>query len=298
MKKINLEKIVLMIFILVINLFITNKIFAATLVFDSESKTYGKEEQFYVDLMLDTNGQSVNTIKGDIMFPSELVSFVRAEEGKSIVNLWIEKPKQVGNVINFEGVITNGFSGIIDPFNSSNRKKGLIVRLIFEAKNTGTANLVSKIFYLNLNDGVGTSIESPSISKVIEVGDFINKFEYKGDDNTIPELDAYVTRDPNIYKNKYVLIYNARDQGAGIKNVMIKEGRMSWKEITSPYLLKDQSRHSKITLIATNYSGKSISLNIDGSPYTLGATGIMIALILVIATLFVLIFRKIHGNKK
>jgi len=65
-----------------------------------------------------------------------------------------------------------------------------------------------------------------------------------------------------------VIIFEAKDKGTGIKNVLIKEGNGEWKEATSPYLLEDQTRHSIITIQAINYSGSGVSINIDALPYS------------------------------
>jgi hypothetical protein len=297
--KIKKLKIILILLFFILNLFLASKVFAATLTLNPSKESLGIGEQFYVDLMLDPEGQSVNTIRGSVSFASDKVSFVRVEDGKSLVNLWVEKPKLEGNTIGFAGVISNGFDGVIDPFNQSHKLPGLIIRLIFEAENPGQVDFSTSTFSLNLNDGLGTEIEAPSANSSVNVGDFSNILKYKASGNGTPELEAYITRDPNIYNNKYVLVFKANDKGTGIKSVMIKEGGSSWKEIESPYLLKDQSRHSNISLQAMNFSGAGVSININGIPYDwISLIRIASVIITIIVVLSVLIIKKKYANKK
>ena len=78
---------------------------------------------------------------------------------------------------------------------------------------------------------------------------------------------------------------------------MIKEGNRDWKEIKSPYLLEDQTRHSMIALEAVNFSGASIVLVINPIPYTLFAKDNIVLLIVLIIVVFFII-KKIYDSKK
>ena len=257
------------VFIAILILFVNNKVNASSLTLVPSSIALNTEEQFYVDVMLDTEGATINGVEGSIIFPQEFLSFVRAEEGKSIVSLWVEKPSTDENGVHFSGIIPNGFNGIIDPFNQNKKLQGLIVRLVFQAKKYGDAKISSSQFYTTLNDGRGTinNIDSSSVKLFIQ--NILKSSIYETKSDRTPELTAYVTHDPNLFENKYVLIFDAKDTQTGIKEVLIKEGRRDWKTITSPYLLEDQTRHSIISVQAVNYSGASISMSIASLPYKL-----------------------------
>lgn len=263
----NLRKIIVL-SILIINLFINHKIEASLLSFKTATNTYSIGEQFYVDVYLDTEGKIINGFEGSIKFSDEYISFIRAEEGMSMISLWVEKPKLNGDTITFSGIMPNGFGGVIDPFNIQKKLPGLMVRLIFQTKNDGSFKLSSLKSFTTLNDGLGT-IENIIPSEIsLQIKNLFNTVIYKTEDDTLPELSAYVTQDSNLYNNKYVVIFNANDKKTGIKQVLIKEGNRDWKEATSPYLLIDQTRHSIITLQAVNYSGSGVSINIEGLPNT------------------------------
>lgn len=295
MKKI---KYILVFLFLFFNLFLINKAFAVELTLSPSKDSYGTEEQFYVDLNLDPKGESINTILGSVSFSNDNISFLRAEEGKSMINLWVEKPKLNKNTISFAGIISNGFGGVIDPFNPSNKLPGLVIRLIFETKNYGNVDFSTSTFYLNKNDGLGTEIKSPPTFKSININNTVNKIKYENKNYKTPELEAYIIKDPNIFDNKHTLIFKATDKETGIKSVMIKEGRRDWKEIESPYLLKDQSRHSTINLQAINFSGGGMIISIDKIPYNWRFISQVVMIVVIILISSFIIFKKIYGRKK
>ena len=291
MKKKFIKIFILFIFL---NLFLINKVFASTLILDTPKSSVGVGEQFYVDLMLDANGESINTVKGSLSF-TDNISLLRVEDNKSIVSLWLEKPNLSNGIINFTGLIPNGFNGVIDPFNPDNKLPGLVTRLVFEAEKPGSVNFSTTPFNLNLNDGLGTEVIDPSVYLTLNVDNIDNKLEFNDMGNGLPELEAYVTRDPNMYNNKYVLIFKAFDKESGIKNVIIKEGWNNWVEVTSPYVLKDQSRHSDISLQAISNSGASIVVDINKAPYN---WGYLIIISLLIVTIFFLICFRFYSRRK
>lgn len=293
-----IKKISILILFFVLNFLLANEVLATTLTFEFSKNSVGVGEQFYVDLMLDPDGQSVNTISGSLIFPNDNISFVRLEEGKSMIDLWIEKPKLNNdrNTINFSGLMTHGFDGVIDPFNINQKLPGLIVRLVFKAQRPGLINFSTSAFSLNLNDGLGTEIKALPINKELDISNSPNQSKYENPTSGTPELEAYITRDPDIFNNKYILIFNATDKETGIKSVMIKEGQRNWAEIESPYLLKDQSRHSMINLQATNYNGAGIIINIDKMPYD-WLLIIKLLIIGIITVVSIFVTRKIYQHK-
>ena len=296
--KIRIKNVIVFTIFFIINLFLTNKVFAATLTLTPSKESLGIGEQFYIDLMLDTGDEPVNTISGKILFPSENVSFVRAEDGKSIVNLWVEKPEQKNNEISFTGVMLGGFNGVIDPFNQRVKLPGLIIRLVFEAKTKSEIHFSSSVFSLSKHDGLGTEIQAPSVDCKIIISDVFNHYNYENSVASDPELEAYIINDININNNKYTLIFKATDKETGIKSVKIKEGQNDWKEIESPYTLLDQSRHSDITLQAMNFSGSGIIVNINGEPYDREFLVVSLFLIILILVLLFLIIKRIYNKKK
>jgi len=293
-----MKKIIFKIFIIVILVIISAPLALASSMSLIPSKgVIDIGEQFYIDVILDPEGININGIEGNIIFTPENVSFIRAEYGKSVVNLWVEEPYLYENTISFAGIIPNGFSGVINPFNTGEKMPGFVTRLVFEGSRNGGATINALPSSLALNDGLGTIQTTLPSNIFIYVNNVNNPSIYKDKSNSTPELEAYVVRDPNLYNNQYTLIYNAIDRGQGIKKVMIKEGNRDWQEIKSPYLLKDQSRHSTITLQSYSFSGATVVMTIDpiigqGSPVSR-----VIPLLIFFILLFIYI-KKLYANKK
>lgn len=270
---------------------------ASTEILSVSKDKVGRGEQFYVDVLLDPQDVSINGVEGSIKFPENLLSFVRAEEGKSIITFWIQKPTSNNGAISFAGIIPSGFSGFIDPFNSTTKAPGLIIRLVFEAKSTGGATIEAPSLTLTLNDGEGTTLNTPPTSTYVYVDNSENKVLYKTPDTTSPTLSAYITRDENLFNNRYTLVFQAEDKESGIESVMIKEGSHDWKKIESPYLLEDQSRHNIINVRATNFSGNTFTLTIEPIPYNfLSPFGLI--LVIAFAVLLYVILKKKHVFKQ
>lgn len=291
------QKIILFAVIL-LGLIFSHKVSAASLIFRPSTTQIGVGGQLYIDLLLDTEGQPINTIGSTISFSEEMMSFVRAEDGKSMVNLWIEKPNKTENQISFAGIMTNGFDGVIDPFEQSHKLPGLIIRLVFQSTSPGKAYFSTINTSLNLNDGLGTEIKPTPAYLSIEVVDRPDNSQYTSTDESIPFLEANVIQDPNIYNGKYVLIFSASDKGSGVKNVMIKEGRRDWKVIESPYLLTNQSRINDISLVAVSYAGSAVSLYIPGIPYDWKSLIIVISITIIMVLCFYIFAKKKYAKKK
>lgn len=274
-----------------------NSASASVAILQPSNTSVGIREQFYVDVLLDPQDVSINGIEGIINFRDDLLTYVRAEDGKSVINLWIQKPVIDRGSVSFAGIIPNGFSGIIDPFNSSTKKSGLIIRLVFEAKKSGAAVISTSAFTVTENNGEGTTINTQSVNTTINVGSVENPYTYKNTDDTTPTLIASVIRDPDLFSNKYTLVFDASDKSSGIESVTVKEGNRNFKRIESPYLLEDQTRHSTIIVRATNFSGNNFTITIDPLPYNLfSPSGLILLVALIIAALYFI--RRKYVKKK
>lgn len=286
--------------ILIFYLFLTYKIEAVSIIFDSSKTVVSQDEEFYVDLLLDAEDQFINGIEGNVSFIGGDLSFVRSLEVKSIMDLWIKKPEIEKFSIHLTAISTYGFSGVIDPFNQNDKLPGLVTRLFFKPSVSGEVLFTTPRFVVTLDDGLGTMIEVAPISYSVFVTDEVYVPEITEEIIiSEPEIQAYVVQDKNLYNNKYVLIFQAKDNETGIDRVLIKEGRRKWREIESPYLLKDQSRQSLINIQALNFSGQSAYFTID--PLSTNSTDrkdeVYVLVFLFIFLLFIFI-KRIYPSKK
>ena len=172
-----MKKIIFTIFFLF--LIFTTKTYASEVSLVPSKTAVGINEQFYVDLMLDPKGVSVNGIEGSITIPKGNLIFIRSEDGKSMVDFWVEKPSLSGDKINFSGIISGGFDGVIDPFNPNSKLPGLILRLVFEGDEKGLSSIKTDPFVVTLNDGEGTVENVSPVDTSIEVQNIDNPFVYQ-----------------------------------------------------------------------------------------------------------------------
>lgn len=296
MKNKNSKKIFFFIILLAFFAF-AGRVSAANIKLVSGVKTIGLGGQFYIDLLLDPGGVPLNAIEGTVTYPIDQVALLRTEKGGSMISLWIKEPLLESDRISFAGIMPNGFSGVIDPFNPSDKLPGQILRLVFQSKFSGPAVFKTDSFLVAQNDGEGTTENIPNSELALTIRAEKSSEVYQGQKGESPTLEAYVIRDVNLFNNKYALIFQAKDNGSGIKDVMIKEGDRAWKSIRSPYLLLDQTRSRPVSLYAVNYSGESIVLSINPTPHKFFNLSNPILYLLAILV-FVFVAKKIYEKRR
>lgn len=150
------KNLYLFLILFIISFFINlNKVSAATLNFSPSSGTYDIGDVIKIEISV-SSAQSINAISGNVFFPNDILSLSSLSKDSSIINLWTHEPSFSGNngLINFEGVIFNGYSG----------KNGNIITLFFNVKSEGTAILKFSDVSILANDGKGTDIFSGKVT--------------------------------------------------------------------------------------------------------------------------------------
>lgn len=130
-------------------LFIPKVIFASSLSLSPSTSNLKVGSTFDVNVLLDTQGRSINAMQIFLSFPPNLLEVISPSFGSSVVNLWTASPKFDNNLgtVELEGGIPNGIitSG------------GVITTVKFRVKSAGTAEVYffnnSQIFR---NDGLAT----------------------------------------------------------------------------------------------------------------------------------------------
>ena len=123
---------------------------AAALLISPTSGTFTVGSTFDVQILLDTEGKSVNALDIDFRFPPDRLQLVSPQTNVSVISLWTSQPQfnnQTGRV-HLQGGIPRGI----------NVASALVATLTFRVKSVGTAILhfsdTSKVL---LNDGLGTN---------------------------------------------------------------------------------------------------------------------------------------------
>jgi len=126
-------------------------VYSATLFVSPSSSSVVAGNIFTVNIVVNTEGQNINTSDAVIQFPTDLLQVVSVSKGSSIFSLWVEDP----NFSNTTGQISfNG--GIANPGYLGNY--GQLISITFKTKKSGTASLLFSDSSVRANDGLGTDV--------------------------------------------------------------------------------------------------------------------------------------------
>jgi len=113
-----------------------------------QTADFGVDETFISELRLNTEGENLNAFDITILYPPDILEVVELIEGRSLINLWIERPSyspEEGRIF-LQGGRIGGFSG-----------EGLLVKILFRGKETGDGLVTFAPSSLLLkHDGQGT----------------------------------------------------------------------------------------------------------------------------------------------
>lgn len=192
--------------------------------------------EFKLTVTLTTDAQSINALEGAFVFPEHL-TLKRVQDGNSIVNFWIERPRTEGNAVRFAGIIPNGYRG-----------EGEVFELIFSSQETKDAAFSIRDAKVYLNDGEGT--EAPL---ALSSGTPVVPEDIVLNDVTPPEpFTITKSRDESLFEGRPFIVFASQDKESGIDHYEVAEMRgltkyfplsfvYGWKKAESPYVLTDES---------------------------------------------------------
>jgi len=225
---------------------------AATLYLLPQSQIIHQGETFLIEVRLDTEGEEINAIEGNINLPLDLLEFIDFSKGESILSLWVKEPGISDNLLSFIGGIPGGFKG-----------EEKIGRIILKGKMEGKGEINfkegSKVL---LNDPLGTPAKLSTFGANFTI--LAEKLEAPRDqwlqelekDKIPPEpFEIKIGKSPEVFEGKYFIAFSTIDKQTGIDHYEIKEGKRDWKRGESPYLLVDQSLRNKILVKALDKAG-------------------------------------------
>lgn len=244
--------------------FIAIPVFAVEVNVNLKQQDIGVGKQFETRFLLNTGNDNINAIAGTIIFPRKLVELKEIKDGNSIINLWVEKPKVVsGNEIHFSGITPGGYTG----------KSGLLLTLIFQARQEGSGLIELHNLTALRNDGKGTkvNINVSNLQFTISGLPAVSQPPVSNRDTEPPELfKPVIARNPIMFGGKYFLVFATQDKDSGIDHYEICESKKecvvagipllckSKKECAvaeSPYLLRNQKLDEEIIVKAVDKSG-------------------------------------------
>lgn len=227
-----------------------SRVDAARLYFEPQEAVAGAEKEFSVVVNIDAE-KPVNAIQAAISIPEELVP-IDIAEGNSIISFWVEKPNfdESSHLLTFSGIIPGGFQGEKEP---------LLIVKFKTTKQEGETYLSfdknkTKV-YLHTPEGVEDFLELERLTLPISEGK--ENIGVPSTDNVPPEnFKPEISRDPNIFENRWFLVFATQDKGLGIARYEVCEGSERKCALAeSPYLLRNQNLNKNIFVKAVDKAG-------------------------------------------
>lgn len=271
---------------------------ASNLFFYTNNNQFSRNEEFIVEVRLDSQNEYINAIEGDILMPVDL-NIKSINTGGSVINFWIEKPTitKQGNV-HFAGMTPGGF-------NSNNN---FLFKITVLSKSAGLKEINALNVRVLKNDGLGSAIVNKNISISILINTKINNeifnffsFDDVIDDNEMPEtFNPKITKDENIFDGKNVLIFTTQDKISGIDHYEVREGELgTYKNAESPYLLKNQNLDQKIYVKAIDKVGNvriETIIPVDSVVDIQKTNNYFFVFVLLLIIILIILFRKKLGK--
>lgn len=251
--------------------FFSHNAFATSLELNVDKTQVNTGEILNVTLFLNSQGESINTIEGDLKYDDNFIKPELVNIGSSFISFWVEKPDMnTLGVIHFSGIIPGGISTTHSE----------MFEVIFRAKNVGDTNLLLNNVNVFLNDGKGTiiptKINNINIKIMKGTDDVFLPVIVK--DTVIPEKFVIIrTKDQSIYDNKWFIVFSTMDKGSGVDHYQVCEF-FSCVTGESPFLLKQQTPFYRIVVQAYDANG-NVRSSVMASPLFI----LLLMLVLLIA---------------
>lgn len=274
------------IFITTILLFSTSVSHASIISLSSTNNFVNVGETLSINLILDTEGNIINSLEMNINFPKDLFSFKGYDSKTSMIPFWITPPtEQTDGSIYLSGVIPGGVERMFDSENPNNKSIKMLT-LFFEAKQTGSAIFSIENEKALKNDGFGTRDDTKVFSKEIYIKESDKKDIPK---DTQPPQPFTISIIPgSIFgKTPKLAVFEAQDNGGGIAKYQSRISYDEFKDVTSPLPLPYRLFNYTLYVRAYDFDGNFHEqvITVDGDrPY-----GVLI--IVTIVLIFMLLYK-------
>ncbi len=248
---------------LVFVVFFPHLLFATSLQFEKSTLEVSVGMKVPVRLMLVQDGTAVNALEGSLTFDPEYLTPTSVLDGSSIISTWVKSvdlkdtKAQKGSLL-FSGIIPRGVV-----------TGGEVVTVVFTAhKEGGTHVAGTGIAYKN--DGKATPvILAPVELPILAKKDGVTSEAILPNDNVPPQITRLdIAQNEAMFEGAYFIVFAAKDAESGVDHFELLEtstkipsGKeneaFSWKVVTSPALLMDQTLKSYVYLKVVDRNGNS-----------------------------------------
>lgn len=231
---------------------------AAEFYFGSTSQQVVAGQQIEVGVFLDTEGEAINAVSGEVTMPAQEFQPTDVRDANSIVPLWIQKPTIGGDakaLVDFSGIIPGGFTGRGELFSIILTVQGPV-----NAKTLSAIDLTATDARLNDGQGTATATHTAPLQLQFLTTGAAPPLPPVTDTDPPEPFVPEVAQDPSLFQNAWFVAFAAQDKGSGVDHYEVRErasdaDNPSWTTVESPYQLNDQTRHSFIDVKAVDQAG-------------------------------------------
>lgn len=244
-------------------MFVAAPVFAAEISFSTQTTQVSVNQEFEVNVYLDTSGENINAISATVSYPGSMLQVKEILDANSVVPLWVEQPHAVSGGVTFAGIIPGGYNG----------KNGLVMTVVFQALGGGSGSINALSIQALRNDGQGS--EAPvSVSTFVFAVASTNvqtpNASLPRDTNPPEGFTPQIAQDSSLFNDQWAVSFVATDKETSIARYQVKEVSsslltpfISWKDAQSPYLLSNQNLSSYVYVRAIDQAGNSRTERID-----------------------------------
>jgi len=281
-------------------LFLPYSVSASSVYIDAGHRDFFVGDTILFSVRVDSEGRNINAAEGDILLDHEAgsVSLTDINTSGSIFSLWLRKPlpSERTTHVSFAGGSPGGFVS----------EDAIIFNLVLKLNKTGQVALSPRNIGVYIHDGKGTKDEVRVKDLIINVLPKKLDAEVVDDwssillnDTIAPEpFEIYLGQDSSVFDGKKFLSFNTTDKQSGISHYEVIEGNLSPVRTNNTYVLQEQSKPVKITVIAYDSAGNARESVYSPAPY---AIYYQIIIVLISGILFIIllifIFRFIKMRK-
>jgi hypothetical protein len=246
-------------FTIAILLSLPSLVSASNVYIDTNHSEFYEGDSVIFSVRVDSQTKNINTVEGNILlnYSPESASIGKLSLSESDLSLWPQKPtlSEDFKIISFSGGIPKGL----------NSADAVVFKIVLNLKKAGQITLSPSDVSVYLNDGKGTEDETTSKSLTVSVlprkPDSQPADEWSNQvlsDKTPPEpFEIFMGQDGSVFEGKKFLSWNAIDKQSGISYYEVIEGDLPPVRSDRTYILKEQDKPIKVTIIAYDASGNT-----------------------------------------
>jgi hypothetical protein len=268
-------------------------VFASSVYIDTSHSEFFEGDTILFHVRIDSEGKNINTVEGEVLLDNEAGSVFLTDINisGSLFSLWPGKPLPSENnaSVSFVGGSPGGFVS----------RDAIIFNIILKLQKAGQITLAPNNFSVYLNDGKGTKDDVRVKNLVIDVvpkkPDSRSRDDWNNlisNDTTPPEpFEIYLGQENSVFDGKKFLSFSATDAQSGIAYYEIIEGNRPPVRGSDTYILQEQNKPVKVTIIAYDSAGNARE-STYATPDTVSYPIIILIAVIFIILIFVFVMYK------